>query len=97
MDGRVAALDAALRSGRRDAAARAPPPAARLDSRRGDPFRADAAGRGLHADLRRPAGGARHAGASAGGRIWAEFRRRDGCEIDRWERVVPFLSAGCGA
>lgn len=24
-------------------------------------------------------------------RIWASFRRRDGCEIDRWQRFSPWL------
>ena len=27
-------------------------------------------------------------------RIWASFRRRDGCEIDRWQRFSPWLLPG---
>jgi hypothetical protein len=37
---------------------------------------------------------ARVTGRFRGNRIWAEFRRRDGCEIARWERLRPLLPAG---
>ncbi len=30
-------------------------------------------------------------------RIWASFRRRDGCEIDRWQRFSPWLLPAGGA
>jgi hypothetical protein len=30
-------------------------------------------------------------GTVAGQRIWASFRRRNGCEIDRWSRFSPWL------
>jgi hypothetical protein len=30
-------------------------------------------------------------GTLAGHRIWASFRRRDGCEIARWARFSPWL------
>jgi hypothetical protein len=30
-------------------------------------------------------------GAIAGRRIWASFRRRNGCEIARWQRFSPWL------
>jgi len=30
-------------------------------------------------------------------RIWASFRRRDGCEIDRWQRFSPWLLPSGGA
>ena len=34
---------------------------------------------------------ARVTGRFRGQRIWAEFRRRNGCEIGRWERLRPLL------
>ena len=37
---------------------------------------------------------ARVTGRFRANRIWAEFRRRDGCEIARWERLRPLLPAG---
>jgi len=37
---------------------------------------------------------ARVTGRFRGNRIWAEFRRRDGCEIARWERLRPLLPLG---
>jgi hypothetical protein len=37
---------------------------------------------------------ARITGRFRGQRIWAEFRRRDGCEIGRWERLRPLLPPG---
>ena len=40
---------------------------------------------------------ARVTGRFRGNRIWAEFRRRDGCEIGRWERLRPLLPAGGSA
>ena len=61
------------------------------------PFRADPEGRG---SARRSTGGpqvARVTGRFRGNRIWAEFRRRDGCEIGRWERLRPLLPAGGSA
>jgi len=36
-------------------------------------------------------GVARVTGHFRGKRIWAQFRRRNGCEIARWERVRPLL------
>ena len=30
-------------------------------------------------------------GTVGGQRIWASFRRRNGCEIDRWDRFSPWL------
>jgi hypothetical protein len=30
-------------------------------------------------------------GSLGGKRIWASFRRRNGCEIDRWQRFSPWL------
>ena len=30
-------------------------------------------------------------GTLGGQRIWASFRRRNGCEIDRWQRFSPWL------
>jgi len=30
-------------------------------------------------------------GTVAGKRVWATFARRDGCEIDRWQRISPWL------
>ena len=38
-------------------------------------------------------------GRLAGGSVWAIFRRRDGCEIHRWERVAFLFPriAGAGA
>jgi Subtilisin inhibitor-like len=30
-------------------------------------------------------------GTVAGERIWASFRRRNGCEIARWQRLSPWL------
>ena len=32
-------------------------------------------------------------GTLAGRRIWATFRRRDGCEVTRWDRVAFLLGA----
>jgi Subtilisin inhibitor-like len=32
-------------------------------------------------------------GEYRGKRIWARFRRRDGCEIARWKRLRPLLPA----
>ena len=29
-------------------------------------------------------------------RIWASFRRRNGCEIDRWQRFSPWLLPAAG-
>ena len=40
---------------------------------------------------------ARVTGRFRGNRIWAEFRRRDGCEIDRWDRLRPLLPVGRNA
>jgi hypothetical protein len=40
---------------------------------------------------------ARITGRFRGNRIWAEFRRRDGCEIGRWDRLRPLLPAGGSA
>jgi hypothetical protein len=37
---------------------------------------------------------ARVTGRFRGNRVWAEFRRRDGCEIARWERLGPLLPLG---
>jgi hypothetical protein len=37
---------------------------------------------------------ARVTGRFRGNRIWAEFRRSDGCEIARWERLRPLLPLG---
>jgi hypothetical protein len=34
---------------------------------------------------------ARVAGTVAGRRVWAIFTRTDGCQIDRWNRVSPWL------
>jgi Subtilisin inhibitor-like len=34
---------------------------------------------------------ARIVGTTAGKRIWATFRRTNGCEIGRWSRVSPWL------
>jgi hypothetical protein len=34
---------------------------------------------------------ARVTGRFRGTSVWAQFRRRDGCEIDRWERLRPLL------
>ncbi len=34
---------------------------------------------------------ARVVGTVAGKRIWATFQRTNGCEIDRWNRVSPWL------
>ena len=61
------------------------------------PFRADPEGRGLHARSTGARRSRASPGASAGNRIWAEFRRRDGCEIGRWERLRPLLPAGGSA
>ena len=36
---------------------------------------------------------ARITGRFRGQRIWAEFRRRNGCEIGRWDRLRPLLPA----
>lgn len=30
-------------------------------------------------------------GTIAGGRVWSSFRRRNGCEIARWNRFSPWL------
>jgi subtilisin inhibitor-like len=30
-------------------------------------------------------------GTVGGARVWASFRRRNGCEIDRWRRFSPWL------
>jgi len=30
-------------------------------------------------------------GTHRGSRVWTYFRFRDGCEIERWKRVVPLL------
>ena len=54
------------------------------------PFRPIGKDSGLHGDLRGPGGGARHRVVPRA-KLWAEFRRRNGCEIDRWERVRPLL------
>ena len=34
---------------------------------------------------------ARVAGTVNGRRVWATFARSNGCEIDRWERISPWL------
>ena len=34
---------------------------------------------------------ARIVGTLAGKRIWATFRRTNGCEIERWSRISPWL------
>jgi hypothetical protein len=34
---------------------------------------------------------ARVVGTIDGKRVWATFTRRDGCEIDRWQRISPWL------
>jgi hypothetical protein len=34
---------------------------------------------------------ARVTGRFRGQKIWVEFRRRNGCEISRWDRVRPLL------
>lgn len=34
---------------------------------------------------------ARVTGRFRGKSVWAEFRRRNGCEISRWDRVRPLL------
>ncbi|HLG09083.1 MAG TPA: SSI family serine proteinase inhibitor [Gaiellaceae bacterium] len=34
---------------------------------------------------------ARVVGVVGGKRVWATFARRNGCEIDRWSRVSPWL------
>lgn len=34
---------------------------------------------------------ARVVGVLAGKRIWATFTRTNGCEIDRWQRISPWL------
>jgi hypothetical protein len=34
---------------------------------------------------------ARVVGVVAGARMWATFRRADGCEIARWNRISPWL------
>ena len=36
-------------------------------------------------------------GRYRGQAIWARFRRRDGCEIDRWERVRALFPVSVGA
>jgi Subtilisin inhibitor-like len=35
-------------------------------------------------------------GAFGSRRIWASFRRRNGCEIDRWQRFAPWLLPAAG-
>jgi hypothetical protein len=37
---------------------------------------------------------ARVTGRFKGRRIWTEFRRRNGCEIHRWDRLLPLLPSG---
>ena len=85
----VGALDAAVRA---EPAGRCPhvSPACRKLNSLTSPFRPIQKGRALHADLRGPQV-ARVTGRFRGNRIWAEFRRRDGCEIGRWERLRPLL------
>jgi hypothetical protein len=34
---------------------------------------------------------ARVVGTVAGQRVWATFTRQNGCEIDRWQRISPWL------
>jgi hypothetical protein len=34
---------------------------------------------------------ARVVGRYRGARVWTEFRRRNGCEISRWDRLRPLL------
>lgn len=36
-------------------------------------------------------------GTLAGHRLWARFQRRNGCEIDRWNRLSPWLLPPGGA
>lgn len=36
-------------------------------------------------------------GTMGAARIWASFRRRNGCEIDRWQRFSPWLLPSAGA
>ena len=36
-------------------------------------------------------------GKFRGNRVWAQFRLRDGCEIERWNRLVPVLPAAGAA
>ncbi len=36
---------------------------------------------------------ARVVGSFRGNHVWHEFRRRNGCEIDRWKRLRPLLPA----
>jgi hypothetical protein len=40
---------------------------------------------------------ARVVGRVAGKRVWATFTRRNGCEIDRWQRISPWLVPPGGA
>ena len=40
---------------------------------------------------------ARIVGTYKGRRIWIQVRRRNGCEIDRWDRLRPLLPAGGAA
>ena len=40
---------------------------------------------------------ARVVGTVDGKRVWATFTRRDGCEIDRWQRISPWLVPPGGA
>jgi hypothetical protein len=40
---------------------------------------------------------ARVVGTVAGKRIWATFTRTNGCEIDRWNRISPWLLPPGGA
>jgi hypothetical protein len=32
-------------------------------------------------------------GRFRGNHLWAQFRRRNGCEIERWQRLRPLLPA----
>ncbi len=36
-------------------------------------------------------------GTIGGQRMWASFRRRNGCEIERWQRFSPWLLPPGGA
>lgn len=36
-------------------------------------------------------------GMLAGRRLWARFQRRNGCEVDRWNRLSPWLLPPGGA
>ena len=37
---------------------------------------------------------ARVVGTFNGRRVWAQFQRRNGCEIHRWDRLRPLLPSG---